>query len=478
MLFTSGYSVGWNNYFTWVVRWRVAHDFGTAQESWTEQHTVTLAFRSFEETDGARLSISVTDINGDGEPELILHLTRHQTRPDGTTGVPVIRQMVGYGLCADGSVRSWDSGHDLDLPFHIYNAPTSLCILGDLDLQRLGRMRTLGDQFQQAAVRHQACMIRPATAGQNPPAAAGYQVAAVTNTVIDAVDPSVTIPAAVAARVSLDGAASGSRVGTAASRALLAGTDASVDPLRHRFYEPQFPQPMAEPLRELFPDLVYPAVDGLPEDSVALLVGNTVLIVAYLAGLNHELGRELLWRGYPSSGRATWFRNFFDTRGAQTDATGDIAEITGWGSDGDLASKTTGPASTGSVILVVRGELLRRYPDVVIQAVRGVVGPDGPAPLGEVRLPAFTGRLGPDVSLFSFPIPETEVRGEAPDPGWYFVFAEAPTGPRFSATAGVDWTAPGGHSAAAMLRMPVRLAVRAADLLPPLPTARNNGADS
>ena len=35
-----------------------------------------------------------------------------------------------------------------------------------------------------------------------------------------------------------------------------------------------------------------------------------------MAGLNHEMARELLWRGYPTDQRGTVFRRFWDRAGA------------------------------------------------------------------------------------------------------------------------------------------------------------------
>ena len=139
---------------------------------------------------------------------------------------------------------------------------------------------------------------------------------------------------------------------------------------------------------------------------------------------------------------------------------GDIREISDWG--GDLAGNTTGAASDGSVILLVRGELLRRYPNCVVLAARAVVRDGRREPADELLTPAFSGRAGAGVSLFSFAIGEDEVGS---DPGWFFIFAEPPTEPRFAAASEPDWSGPGAHAAAALLRLPFRVAFHASDLL-------------
>ena len=38
-----------------------------------------------------------------------------------------------------------------------------------------------------------------------------------------------------------------------------------------------------------------------------------------MTGLNHEFGRELLWREYPTDQRGSYFRQFWDVKGIITD---------------------------------------------------------------------------------------------------------------------------------------------------------------
>ncbi|WP_034594562.1 hypothetical protein [Hamadaea tsunoensis] len=437
----------------WQLDWTVGRAFGTPQESWTAVHTITLGQRVWDDTTSGRLSLSVSDLDGDGDPELVVHLTFDERRETGPAR-RVTRQRIGFGLHPDGSIEHWEAPVDLPIEALTPDAAT-IAFLGDLDNQRLGRVAGIGHNFQSIAVAHQALLIRDATRGQDPPMRAAYEIGSVATWVSDSLDPATTIPAAVADRISP----------LPASRTLAAAPPA--DPLRPRLYEPSFPQAMAEPLRELFPDLVFPGADALPDDSVALMAGNGPLIAAYLAGLNHEFGREMLWRGFPSSGRATWFRRFFDARSADpAGPAGDIADIATWGRTGNLADKVTGPAANGSVILLVRGELLRRYPDLVVQAAPAVSTATGRRPDDTaVQLPVFTGRAGADVLLFSFDIPATGVRGDGTQPGWFFIFAEPPTEPRFAGTP--DWTGAGAYAAAALLSMPFRVAVHASDLIAP-----------
>ena len=150
---------------------------------------------------------------------------------------------------------------------------------------------------------------------------------------------------------------------------------------------------------------------------------------------------ELLWREYPTDQRASSFRVFWDRRDA-IDATvrDDVKALDAW--DGELGGQSTAPA--GVLVLVVRGELLERYPTTVIFAQQALQPPgDGPRtldPAGEVHHPLFHARLEPDVTIVGFGLPEARARGGAGDPGFFFVLMERPGEPRF----GLDETTPAG----------------------------------
>ena len=66
--------------------------------------------------------------------------------------------------------------------------------------------------------------------------------------------------------------------------------------------------------------------------------------------------------------------------------------------------------------MLLRSELLRRYPDAVVYATK----PDVPP-----AMPILTGSMEPDVRFFGFDIPAAEI-GD-----WSIVIAEQPTAPRF-----------------------------------------------
>jgi hypothetical protein len=228
------------------------------------------------------------------------------------------------------------------------------------------------------------------------------------------------------------------------------------DPLEPIMAAPNIDTPMYEPLRDLGQDWLMPGVGLIPPDTVSLLVSNERFIEAYMTGLSHEMARELLYHEYPTDQRGTYFRQFWDVRGVvRADHTApdpqtlrDITEIHTWAAQSELGdhSGRVPPPREGHVVLLVKGEVLRRYPTTLVYATRAVIGDDGLRTLGdEEAFPVFEGRLDPDISFFGFDLLPDEVRGSTDpdgDQGWFFLLQEQPTEPVF----GLD--ADDGHYAA------------------------------
>ncbi len=215
------------------------------------------------------------------------------------------------------------------------------------------------------------------------------------------------------------------------------------DPLEPVMAHPVFPQPMYKPLAELSPAWMLPGLADLPRDSVTVAETNPAFIEAYLVGLNHEMSRELLWNEYPSDQRGSYFRQFWDPAGlapAPTPETlKDIHPIHLWPRDSALGTHSPRPAVSGGthLVVVVRGELLHRYPNTLVYAQRASRTTTGYALATERREPVFAGRLRPDVAFFGFALTSDEARGTATttSPGWFFVFQEQPGEPRFGLDA-------------------------------------------
>lgn len=222
------------------------------------------------------------------------------------------------------------------------------------------------------------------------------------------------------------------------------------DPLATVMAAPEFPQPMYEPLAERSQEHLLPGIEYVPADSVSLAETNPEFIVAYLVGCNHELGRELLWREYPTDQRGSYFRQFWDVRGrvppattvAEREARKDVDYLHRWPPKSRLRGLLRGDHSGSNLVLLVRGELLKRYPDSRVYAVKATRKEDDPekrVPLespeegntDQIRRPLFRGELDPDVTFFGFGLTEDDAYRDDDGLGWFFVIEEPPAEPRF-----------------------------------------------
>jgi hypothetical protein len=251
---------------------------------------------------------------------------------------------------------------------------------------------------------------------------------------LEGLDPELTLPARTASIVQVT--------------ELLGWQPPEDDPIEPIMAAPQFPQPMYEPLRDISQDLLMPGLEAIPPDTVSLLEENRSFIEAYMVGLNHEMGRQLLWNEYPTDQRGSYFRQFWDVRGyvrTPTDPADpdelreklrDIPEIHRWSRSSGLGHHPNRPASTGErLVFLVRGELLRRYPHADVYASPAVIDANGKESLGEDELhPLYRGTLAPDLTFFGFALDENDARGtrgDPNDPGWFFVFQPQAWEPRF-----------------------------------------------
>ena len=201
---------------------------------------------------------------------------------------------------------------------------------------------------------------------------------------------------------------------------------------------PVFTRPMYEALDAYSRDWLLPGLNRFPQpDIVTLLKPNPTFVESFLGGLSHEMGRELLWRGYPTDQRGTYFRRFWNR--AKDDLTQDLAYFTST----DLGSHLD--PSLDGIVLMVRGELIRRYPNAMILAMRaGSVDVSGvPTFEDPVAAPdtlaaiSFHGHLPPDITLVGFQLTLADIQAGSKDGlGWWFVVAEHPTAPRFGLAEG------------------------------------------
>lgn len=239
---------------------------------------------------------------------------------------------------------------------------------------------------------------------------------------------------------------------------------------------PDFDDPMYEKLRDLSPELLLPNIKLIPPDTITLLRTNPAFIEAYMVGLNHEFGRELLWREYPTDQRGSYFRQFWSVRGLivpepdgnETDEQikekyRDIAAIDTWTTASTLGDHPPSQRpKRGNLVLTVRGELLKKYPNTLIYAQKAhmardrkdLLDPSLPPVIrtittkaemeAELLFPVFTAQVEPDIRFFGFDITIEKARGEekpqkeSDDWGWYFLIQELPGEPRFGMDIAFD----------------------------------------
>jgi hypothetical protein len=304
-------------------------------------------------------------------------------------------------------------------------------------------------RYKQALV-DAARLQQDARVAAPPVVAAPLDVAALAQRVSLAIDPDRTVPLRVAAAIAVPGRL----------------TSSVVDPLSEVMAYPRVDTPMYGPLVARSTELFLPNLNLIERNSLTLLEVNQRFVEAYMVGLNHEFARELLWREYPTDQRGSVFRQFWDPSGfvgasddpAQREALRDIPPIHTWARAsalGDHDNRRTAAQSEPDLVLVLRGDLLKRYPNAVIYAQRAAWArhPDGSidpakerelAPFDEtqppsreiVKTPLYEARVDPDIAFLGFDLTAADAQGgtgEHPDddPGWFFVIKERPGEPRF-----------------------------------------------
>jgi hypothetical protein len=248
----------------------------------------------------------------------------------------------------------------------------------------------------------------------------------VTSALAAGMEPYTAVRARIVSRVSFEGGA--------------AAISDQLDPV---MAAPVITTPMFRPLKAISQDLLLPGVDKFPQNSVALAETNWAFVEAYLVGLNYEMGRELLWNEFPTDMRGTYFRQFWDPSGhvppPQTDIErqnlADITSIDSWPPTRDLGDACARPSPVQSPpVLVIRGELLRRFPNATIYAAQGIPQPDGSLrPSHDVeKFPIFEGSLEPDITFVGFDLDAAEAKAS---PGWFFVIQQHPTQPHYGLLA-------------------------------------------
>jgi hypothetical protein len=292
-----------------------------------------------------------------------------------------------------------------------------------------------------------------ATVGAQVPRAS-IDLTALTGALVSAVNPTVTILQRGFAAISIPAWASGQLSG----------------PYEEVMAYPRIDLPMYQPLKDLSIELFLPNINLIAPNSLTLIETNRKFLEAYMVGLNHEFARKLLWREYPTDQRGSYFRQFWDPApyfdaanldpAALREKLYDIPPLHTWPLSSQLGQHPNPPQSGApaeDLVLVIRGELLKRYPTAVIYVHRaqwqtksdGSIDPTKPRqlvtltaaeepspPTTKVRTPLYEAKADPDIYFFGFDLTAAQARGGPgtnpnDDPGWFFVLKERPGEPRF-----------------------------------------------
>jgi hypothetical protein len=281
---------------------------------------------------------------------------------------------------------------------------------------------------------------------------------------------------------------------------------------------PEIDTPIYELLENISPDYIIPNIGDLPENSATLMKVNTRFIESLFVGLNHEMSRELIWREFPTDQRGSYFRMFWDKSDSpsiqETEEEYDISPLDTWQQQNCIGENTA--ISSQYIVLVVRGQLLQKFPDTMIFAQPAkYVGSDAVAhnnainsPTSDLKidtslpalLPVFRAKLANDVTLVGFEL-DVDVAKGTNSYGYYFGLQERPGQLRFgldddetitscttwdnltwqllnsqrlintseiinpTTSAGIEWGQSSAHMASILFQKPVLFMIHAKEML-------------
>ncbi|HLY25782.1 MAG TPA: hypothetical protein VKQ72_05545, partial [Aggregatilineales bacterium] len=233
---------------------------------------------------------------------------------------------------------------------------------------------------------------------------------------------------------------------------------------------PKIDLPMYEALKAISIELFLPNINLIPSNSITLVETNQKFIEAFMVGLNYEFARKLQWNGFPTDQRGSYFRQFWDVRSffnsdnldsdQLKESLYDIPELHNWDPAsqlGDHNNRASAGDMGAQLVLVIRGDLLKKYPTAVIYAQRAqwatkadgtidpleprslvAITPDEEAspPRTKVRTPLYETKIDPDIYFFAFDLAIDEAKGDSGEnpndnPGWFIVVKEREGEPRF-----------------------------------------------
>ncbi len=316
--------------------------------------------------------------------------------------------------------------------------------LSTITLPPAEKRRAVLGRYAQAFKDYQARAVDPFEALQVSIAPLDFALAPATAQARARIDSAQTVPARLASTLTLGGQSVAWNAATGLANPFLSTRLDTAFLASMRYVVPRqwdrvmaFPHlamPLARKLELLAPEVFLPGVGVLPDDFIMAVKTNPRFVEALMVGANHEMGRELLWQGFPTDQRGTPFQHFWQ----RLDGGVDIDFIHTW------QQKPLGgqPGSGEMLVLLIRGQLLERFPNLNIYAYPkgpndqrpGAGSPpdaDGKREMDPalVKRPILRGHLGSDITYVGF---DPDIRPtEANMQNWFFVLEEHMTEPRF-----------------------------------------------
>lgn len=204
------------------------------------------------------------------------------------------------------------------------------------------------------------------------------------------------------------------------------------DRLRDKYpvmVHPDFLDPTYFYLRELSVDYILPASGKLAKNSISCFYSNQTFEEAFLLGMNTEMGRELMWREYPTDQRGSYFRKFWDQselpkKEELKSKYYDIEDIDKW--KGKLGSNHRSGKSP-MLVFAIKGDLMLTYPDTEVFLQQIVNRGNRPSPIQKKEMSAW---LTSDTYLVGFSgIKKEDLKN------YYLVFQQKPLSLQFSKQA-------------------------------------------
>ena len=164
---------------------------------------------------------------------------------------------------------------------------------------------------------------------------------------------------------------------------------------------PIYPEPTYFYLKELSDEFVLPGIEDIPKESVTMMQNNNEFVESFLCGMNTEMGREFLWREYPTDQRGTYFKKFWDK---DTDDDVDIKPIHEWSNN--LGENQPNNNNSKMLVFAIRSDLLKEYPDTQITLRKASVDNAGTykktSENGEIK-PILQAFIRDDIYIIGFP---------------------------------------------------------------------------